>query len=195
MNGPELDLPSRERSRKRSTLRTRIGKVELARDAALEQVEMSLENDPRLHDMEIVDPRPVDVRQYLGKEAGLLLVVALKADSVARADDRFQKRLRLVRRHHLAAGVVRTCIQAGTSLAPLLLPVSHVTVLSHDAHLVEAPGCLYAFQLFIPDLSYSRGFLPRSCRGRLSPDRRSRKAREVRFYLVEAEKDVLWGGV
>src|SRR5580692_11044957 len=139
MNGPELDLPGHERSRKRSTLRTRIGKVELARDAALEQVEMSLENDPRLHDMEIVDPRPVDVRQYLGKEVGLLLVVALEADPVARADDRFQKRLRLVRRHHLAAGVVSTCIQAGTSLAPLLLPVCHVAVLLwHDAHLVKA---------------------------------------------------------
>src|ERR1700690_258699 len=106
MNGPELDLPSRERSRKRSTLRTRIGKVELAGDAALEQVEMSLENDPRLHDMEIVNPRRVDVRQRLGQEVGLLLVVALEADPVARVDDRFEKRLRLVRRHHLAVGVV-----------------------------------------------------------------------------------------
>src|SRR5258705_13261108 len=129
MNGPELDLPARERSRKRSTLRARIGKVELARDAALEQVEMSLENDSRLHDMEIVDSRPVDVRQCLGEEVGLLLVVALEADPVARADDRFKKCLSLVRRHHLAAGVVRTCIQAGASVAPLLLPVCHVAVL------------------------------------------------------------------
>src|SRR5258705_13850699 len=129
MNGPELDLPARERSRKRSTLRAKKGKVEFGRDAALEQVEMSLENDSRLHDMEIVNPRPVDVRQYLGKEVGLLLVVALEADPVARADDGFEKRLRLVRRHHLAAGVVRTRIQAGTSLAPLLLPVCHVAVL------------------------------------------------------------------
>jgi hypothetical protein len=37
-------------------LRARIGEVELARDAALEQVEMGLENDFRLHDMETVQP-------------------------------------------------------------------------------------------------------------------------------------------
>src|SRR5258707_14976093 len=134
MNGPELDLPGRERSRKRSTLRTRIGKVELARDAAFEQIEMSLENDSRLHDMEIVNPRPVDVRQCFGEEVGLLLVVALEADPVARPDDCFEKRLRLVRRHHLASGVVRTCIQAGTSLAPLLLPFCHIVLRPKSDH-------------------------------------------------------------
>jgi hypothetical protein len=89
---------------------------------------MCLENDSRLHDMEIVNPGPIDVRQYLGEEVGLLLVVALEADPVAQADDRFKKRLGLVRRHHLAAGVARTCIQAGASLASLLLPVCHVAV-------------------------------------------------------------------
>ncbi len=95
---------------------------------------MSLEDDSRLHDMEIMNPRPVDVRQRLREEVGLLLVVALEADPIARADDGFEERLHPVRRHHLAAGVVRARIQAGASLGPLFLPVCHIAVLLwHDA--------------------------------------------------------------
>ena len=126
---PSSILPGGERARERRTLRARIGEVELAGDAAFEQVEMGLENDSRLHDMEIVDSRPVDVRQDLGEEIGLLLVVALEADAIARADDRLEKRLRVLRRHHLAVGVPRTGLQAGVSLAPLLLPFCHVAIL------------------------------------------------------------------
>jgi hypothetical protein len=103
-------------------LRTRIGEVELARDAALEQVEMGLKNDAGLHDVQIMDLLPVDARQNFGEKIGLLLVVALEADPIARADDRLEKRLRTVRPHHLAACVMGTSFQAS---APLLIPVSH----------------------------------------------------------------------
>jgi hypothetical protein len=48
---------------------------------------MGLENDARLHDMEIVDSRPVDACQDLGEKVCLLLVVALEADPIAGADD------------------------------------------------------------------------------------------------------------
>jgi hypothetical protein len=110
MDGPELDLAGCQRARDRGPLLPRIGEVELARDAALEQVEVGLENDSRLHDMEIVDSRPVDVCQDLGEEVGLFLVVALEADPVAGVDDHLEKRLRALRRHDLATGVAGTCI-------------------------------------------------------------------------------------
>jgi hypothetical protein len=103
MDGAELDLAGVQRVRDRGSLRARIGEVELACDAPLEQVEMGLENDPRLHDMKIADSRRVDAREDLGKEIGLLLVVALEADPVAGTHDRFEKRLRAFRRHQLAA--------------------------------------------------------------------------------------------
>ena len=115
-------------AREGRALRTRIGEIELARDAPLEQVEMSLEYDSRLNDMEIVDSGFVDARQNLGKKVGLFLVVALKADPVVGMDDRLKKRLCVLWRYHLAAGVTGTCIQAGVPLAALLMPVCHVVV-------------------------------------------------------------------
>jgi len=76
------------------------------------------------------------VCQDLGKKVGLLLVVALDTDPVAGADDRLEKRLRALRRHHLAAGVPRACIQADASLAPLLPPLCHIHIaVSHVAQL------------------------------------------------------------
>lgn len=71
------DVP---RARERGPLQARIREVELARDAPLKQIEMGLENDFRLHDMEIVDFRSVYTCQDLGEKIGLLLIVALEAD-------------------------------------------------------------------------------------------------------------------
>jgi hypothetical protein len=51
-------------------------------------------------------------RQRFGKNVGLLLVIALEANPVAGADDRFEKSLRILRRHHLAGGVTRARLQA-----------------------------------------------------------------------------------
>jgi hypothetical protein len=65
----------------------------------------------------------VDARQNFREKIGLLLVVALEADPIARADDSLEKRLCTLRRRQLAVGVTGTCIQAGFPLAPLLLPV------------------------------------------------------------------------
>ena len=113
-------------AREGRALRTRIGEIELARDAPLEQVEMSLEYDTRLDDMEIVDSGSVHAGQGLGKKVGLLLVVALEADPVPGPDDRLEKHLCALRRHHLATGVTGTRVQADVSLAALLLPVRHV---------------------------------------------------------------------
>src|SRR5271154_216350 len=54
MDGAELDLAGVQCARDRGALRARIGEIELACDAPLEQVEMGLQNDSRLHDMKIV---------------------------------------------------------------------------------------------------------------------------------------------
>ena len=120
----ELDFAPAQRTREGCPLRTGIGEVELARDAALEQVEVGLQNDAGLHDVQIMDLLPVDARQNFSEKIGLLLVVALEADPIARADDRLEKRLCALRPRHLAAGEAGTSIQAGVPLAPLLLPVS-----------------------------------------------------------------------
>ena len=110
-------------AREGRALRTRIGEIELARDPALEQVEVGLENDAGLHDVQIMDLLPVDACQNFRKKIGLLLVVALEADSIARADDRLEKGLCTLRPRHLAACVMGTCFQAGAPLVPLFLPV------------------------------------------------------------------------
>src|ERR1700675_3573917 len=76
--------------------------------------------------MEIVDLRRIDVRQDLGEKVRLLLIVALETDAVAGADDRLEKRLRVLRRYHLAVGEAGHRHEAVSSLAALLLPVSDV---------------------------------------------------------------------
>jgi hypothetical protein len=85
-------------------------------------IEMGLENNSRLHDMEVVDPRPVDTCQHLGEKIGLFLVVAFEADPVAGADDRLDQPPRALRRHHLAAGETGTSSQADVSLPARLPP-------------------------------------------------------------------------
>jgi hypothetical protein len=89
--------------------------------------EMGLQYDTGLRDVEIVDSRRVNACQDLGEEVGLLLVVAFQADPVGGVDDRFEKRLRVRRRHDLALGVVATCFQAVVPSAPLPLPLCHIS--------------------------------------------------------------------
>jgi hypothetical protein len=62
--------------------------------------------------MEIVDLRWIHARQRFGKKVGLLLVIALEANPVAGADDSFEKSLRVLWRHYLAAGVAGARLQA-----------------------------------------------------------------------------------
>jgi len=87
---------------------------------------MGLQDDPRLHDVQIVNLGPVNAGQDLGEEIRLLLVVAFEADPIAGPDDGFKKRLGLFRRDHFATGVARSRFDAGRSLAALLLPFCHI---------------------------------------------------------------------
>ena len=50
----------------------------------------------RLHHVQIVHPRRVDLRQGGGEEIGLLLIVAFDRHAVARLDDRFEQLRRAV---------------------------------------------------------------------------------------------------
>src|SRR5277367_1867049 len=126
----KLDLPGFERTRDGRALRAGIGKVELAGDATLEQIEMRLQNNAGLDDVQIVDVRWINTRQDLRKKIGLLLVVSFKAYSIAGADHRFEQRLGILRRYQLAAGIAVGFIQANLSFVPLLLPVCHVALRS-----------------------------------------------------------------
>ncbi len=58
---------------------------------------MRLQHNPGLHDMQIMDARLVDARQNIGKKIGLLLVVALEADAVARTYDSFKNGFGILR--------------------------------------------------------------------------------------------------
>src|SRR5271155_4392731 len=86
----KLDLPGFKRTRDGRALRAGIGKVELAGDATLEQIEMRLQNNAGLDDVQIVDVRRINARQDLREEVGLLLIVAFETDAIARADHRFE---------------------------------------------------------------------------------------------------------
>src|SRR5471032_1264210 len=89
---------------------------------------MGLENDPGLHDMEVVDSRRVDVRQDFGEKVRLLLIVALETDPVAGTDNCLKQRLHILRWDHFAAGEAGRRRETVMSRATLLLPVSDVAV-------------------------------------------------------------------
>ena len=83
MDGPELDLAAEQHPRDARRLRARIGEVEPPRDALLEDVEMRGQHDARLHHVQVMDLRGVEVRERRGEDVGLLLIVALQAHPVA----------------------------------------------------------------------------------------------------------------
>ena len=106
-------------------LRPGIGKVELLRDAALEQVEMLRQHHPGLHHVQIVDLGRIDREQGRAEQVRLLLVVALQADPVARSDDRFQQAGRVTRLDDLALRQMRAGFDAGVARLPTVLPSRH----------------------------------------------------------------------
>ncbi len=78
------------------SLRAGEGKVELAGDAALEEVRVLRQATHRLHHVQVVDPARIDRRERPRKEIGLLLVVAFEADTVARLQQPFKQGRRVL---------------------------------------------------------------------------------------------------
>ena len=92
---------------------------------SLEQVEMRGQHDARLHHVQVVDLRRIDARQRLGKQVGLLLVVAFEADPIARADDGFEKIHQRVGPHGLARRVAACGCDPRLTPGLLCIPTPH----------------------------------------------------------------------
>ena len=123
MDGAELELAGGQRTGDRSSLRPRIGEVELACDAPLEEVEMRLEDDAGLHDMQVMDRLGIHPSENLGQKVGLFLVVSFEANFVTRNDNRLEQRLGLRGLDHFSAGEARPQIQATPPFRLLPLPL------------------------------------------------------------------------
>jgi hypothetical protein len=87
----DLDASFLDQLRQPRALRAGEREVQPLRDTAREQVQVLRQREHRLHHVQVVHPVRVDFRQCLRQEIGLLLVVALEADAVARFDQGFQQ--------------------------------------------------------------------------------------------------------
>lgn len=121
----ERDLAAEQQLRDALRLRARIGEVEPLRDAALEHVEMLGQHDARLHHVQVVDLRVVDVGERDGEQVGLLLVVAFEAHAIARPQHRFEQRDGVARIDALAARERRAGRDACVARLPRVIPSGH----------------------------------------------------------------------
>src|SRR5882757_8512029 len=94
--------------------------------------------------MKIVDLGGIDVGERSGEDVRLFLVVALQTDAVGGPNHRFKE----IRQIHDFDSLARSDLRPSAR---------------RSARVVFC-----AFQLFIPDLSYSSGFLPRSSHDRIA---------------------------
>ena len=74
-----------------AALRPGKGEIQAVCDTALEHGKMVGQRDDRLHHVQIVDPRRIDLRQGRREKIRLLLIVAFDRHAVAGLDDRFQQ--------------------------------------------------------------------------------------------------------
>ena len=82
----DRDLTVAGELREARCLRAGKRKIQPRRDAALEHVEVLRKREDRLHDMQVMDPRAVDLSQRAREEVGLLLIVAFETDAIAGQD-------------------------------------------------------------------------------------------------------------
>ncbi len=121
----ERDLAAEQQLRDALRLRARIREVETLRDAALEHVEMLGQHDARLHHVQVVDLRAVDVGERGGEQVGLLLVVAFEAHAIAGPQHRFEQRDGVARIDPLALRVSRAGREACIARLPRVIPSGH----------------------------------------------------------------------
>ena len=108
------------------TLRARIGKIELLRDALLEEVDVLGQHDTGLHDMQVMQHFRVGFGQTGSQKVRLLLVVAFKADTIIRPDHRLEQRGRIVWRHHLSRCEFAPSSETFVAGPLFTLPIRHV---------------------------------------------------------------------
>jgi malonate transporter MadL subunit len=75
--------------------------------------------------MQVVYPGDIDSRQRLGQEIGLLLVVALQANSIAGLQDRFEESDEVLRVDKLAGGEMLAGFETFLPVSTLCVPIKH----------------------------------------------------------------------
>ena len=82
-------------------------------------------SDARLHHVQVVDLRAVDIGERRREQVGLLLVVAFEADAVAGPQHRFEQRHGVARIDPLALRVSRAGREACIARLPRVIPSRH----------------------------------------------------------------------
>ena len=90
VNGADFDGPVADHLGHPNALRAGEGQIELAGDAALEEVEVLRQADRRDQHVQVMDHRRIHRRERPGEEIRLLLVVSLEGDAVTRSQERLQ---------------------------------------------------------------------------------------------------------
>jgi hypothetical protein len=129
MDGAELDLSRLQDAWNRMALRSRKRKIELLRDAFLEEVDVLGQNDTGLHDMQVVQHFRIGFCQTGRQKVRLLLVVAFETDAIPGSDHRLEQRGRIVGRHHLPGGDLAPSGDTFAAGSLLALPISHLNQL------------------------------------------------------------------
>ena len=124
----ERDLAAEQQLRDALRLRARIREVEALRDAALEHVEVLGQHDARLHHVQVVHLRVVDLGERHREQVRLLLVVALEADPVARPQHGFQQCHGVARVDPLALRERRAGREACIARASRVIPSRHSVI-------------------------------------------------------------------
>ena len=124
------------------------GKVEFLCDAFLEKVNVLRQHDAGLNDMQIIQNLCIGRGETGREKVGLLLVVALKADTISGSDYRLEQRGRIVWRDHLSRREFASRCETFVASSPLRLPICHVVQLLlnapvryQDEHPVETCHC------------------------------------------------------
>ncbi len=125
VHGPELDLLGGQHAGDACALGRGVGEVQLLSDPALEHVQVLGQGHAGLDHVQVMHLARIDLNQGAGQDVGLLLVVALDADPVARLQHRFQESRGVGRSHHLALRPSSREAETAVALRSVFCPVGH----------------------------------------------------------------------
>ena len=118
----EFDLTVKQHPRDPRRLWPRIGIVEPSGYAALEYIQVLGQHDARLHHVEIVDIRRIEISKGGGENVRLLLIIPLEADPVTGLQHGSEEGSHILKRDVLAARMDAAGANTVRSGGPLLLP-------------------------------------------------------------------------
>ena len=124
VDGAYFQQPVFQELRDPHALGAGIGKVELAGDAALEQVQVLHPAHARDDHVQVMQARRIGLGQRPRQEIGLLLVVAFQHHAVAGGGNGFEESHDVAGGHHLARGDLRAQVLAAPLLGAARVPLS-----------------------------------------------------------------------